>query len=100
MLVVLTRLLLGGAVVLVPSAHAAAQDADTRTEAMPFAECLSLIGEISEQFGVKPASILRTKDVRVVRVDGSDGAVIVTCSRPDNKVILSKRTKLCRTPEC
>ncbi len=64
---------------------------DVRTVAMPFSECLSIIGEVSKGIGIKPVHLVRTEDLRVVRVAASDGFVTVSCSRPESRMTLSKR---------
>jgi hypothetical protein len=65
---------------------------DLRTETMAFADCISLIDEISDEAGVTAANILRTSDVWLTRLDAADGAVVITCSRTDSRLTL-KRVK-------
>jgi hypothetical protein len=67
-------------------------DANLRTETMAFADCISLIDEISGEAGVTAANILRTSDVWLTRLDAADGAVVITCSRADSRLTL-KRVK-------
>jgi hypothetical protein len=67
-------------------------NADLRTETMAFADCISLIDEISGDAGVTAANILRTSDVWLTRLDAADGAVVITCSRADSRLTL-KRVK-------
>lgn len=63
---------------------------ESRTEVMAFADCVSLVEEISSEMGVKPVSILRTGDVWLTRLDADDGAVTINCSRPDRRVTLKR----------
>jgi hypothetical protein len=63
---------------------------DTRTESVPFGECIALVREVSEELGVAPVNILRTQDVWLTRLDAVDGALMITCSRPDNRLTFGK----------
>jgi hypothetical protein len=65
-------------------------EAEQRTEAMAFATCIALTEEMSKEMGVAPANVLRTQDVWLTRIDAADGSVILTCSRPDNRLTLKK----------
>jgi hypothetical protein len=75
-------------------AGAANAGAGSRTEPMSFGECLALVEEVSEELGVTPVNILRTKDVWVMRVDAVDGAIVITCNRPDSRLTLTRRTSM------
>lgn len=59
------------------------------SEAMSFDDCLLVIRRTSEQLGVAPINIVETDDVRMVRYETSDGSVLVTCSRPDEKMVFT-----------
>lgn len=74
-------------------AEPAALPSRTRTETMPFGECISLMEEVAEQLHSNPVTILRTGDVRIVRIDATDGAVILTCNRAENQMVLTKKPK-------
>jgi|JI6StandDraft_1071083.scaffolds.fasta_scaffold53391_3 hypothetical protein len=67
--------------------------AQTAVRKMQFADCLKLIRKTASDLGVAPVNIVETKTVRVVRFVTRDGSVLMTCSRPDQKMILkmSKR---------
>jgi hypothetical protein len=67
-----------------------AQSADTRIASMPYAECLAIIAETSQEMGEEPVSLVSTDDVRTVRINASDGFVTVSCDRSDNKITLTK----------
>ena len=72
---------------------------ESRTEVMAFADCVSMVEEISSEMGVKPISILRTGDVWLTRIEAFDGAVTVTCSRPDHRVTLKRLRNEAAMPE-
>ncbi len=57
---------------------------------MPFGDCLSIIAETAGETGEEPVSLVRTSDILTVRIDAADGFVTVSCSRPDNKMTLTK----------
>jgi hypothetical protein len=62
----------------------------SRTEVMAFGDCLSLVDEVSAEMGVAPIVLLRTRDVWLTRLDALDGAVTITCSRPDRRVTVKR----------
>ena len=61
-----------------------------RTETMTFAECISLTEEIAGERGVTVASVLRTNDVWLTRLDAADGSILMTCSRQDRRLTLKR----------
>lgn len=69
---------------------AQAQSADTRIASMPFAECLSIIDEASQEVDEEPVKLVSTSDVVTVRINASDGFVTMSCNRSDNKITLTK----------
>ncbi len=69
---------------------AQAQSADTRIASMPFAECLSIIDEASQEVDEEPVRLVSTSDVVTVRINASDGFVTMSCNRSDNKITLTK----------
>jgi hypothetical protein len=75
-------------------AGAAHAGTGSRTESISFGECLALVEEVSDELGVTPVNILRTKDVWVIRVDAVDGAIVITCNRPDSRLTLTRRTAM------
>jgi hypothetical protein len=72
---------------------------ESRTEVMAFADCVSMVEEISSEMGVRPISILRTGDVWLTRIEAFDGAVTVTCNRPDRLVTLKRVRNEARMPD-
>jgi hypothetical protein len=67
-----------------------AETADTRTADMPYADCLSIIAEASEEVDEEPVHLVNTSDLTTVRINASDGFVTVSCSRSDNRMTLTK----------
>ena len=59
------------------------------SKSMSFEECLQVIQRTATQLGVAPVNITETADMRMVRFSTSDGSVLVTCSRPDRKMIMT-----------
>ena len=57
------------------------------SKAMGFEDCLRTIRGVAADLGVAPINIIETNDVRIVRFLTSDGSVLITCSRPDRKMI-------------
>jgi len=55
---------------------------------MPFDQCLATISLAAAQTGVTPVNIVETTDLRIVRFVFSDGDLLVTCSRPDQKLLM------------
>jgi len=66
-----------------------AQKPQSDTTSMSFEDCLNRIRTISGRFGIAPVNIVETNDLRVVRFLTSDGTVLVTCSRPDRKMVVT-----------
>lgn len=69
---------------------ARAETADTRIATMPFAECLAIIAEVAQEMDEDPVTLVGTDDLTTVRINASDGFVTVSCSRPDNRMTLTK----------
>jgi hypothetical protein len=60
------------------------------SKSMSFEKCLATIAEVAESTGVDPVNIVETSEVRVARFNTSDGSVLVTCSSPDRKMIITR----------
>lgn len=74
-------------VVSLTSSQAAAQQSTTRS--MSFDQCLQVIRNTSNQLGIAPVNIVETNDMRMVKFRTSTGDVLVTCSRPDRKLVIT-----------
>ena len=55
---------------------------------LPFEECLVLIEDVGRSLGVDATAIVNTRDLRLVRFAVSDGSLLVTCSRPDDRIVM------------
>lgn len=60
----------------------------TVTKTMDFQVCIQTIQTMAGEMGVAPINIVETPDVRIVRFNTADGSVLVTCSKPDNKLVM------------
>ena len=62
---------------------------ESTSQVMSFSDCLKVIRNTSQQLGIAPRNIVETNDLRMVKFVTSDGHVLVTCSRPDRKMVLT-----------
>jgi hypothetical protein len=69
---------------------AVADDVQSEAKTMPFDQCLRLIRQAGTQLGIPPINIVETNDLRVTRFCTIDGSVLVSCSRPDEKLVMTK----------
>lgn len=60
----------------------------TVTKTMDFQVCLQTIQTMATDLAVAPINIVETTALRIVRFNTSDGSVLVTCSRDDNKLVM------------
>jgi hypothetical protein len=67
-----------------------AAEVKSSSKVMSYTECLSLVSRTATQLGVAPINIVETEDMRMVRFVASDGNVLVTCSRPDGTVVITR----------
>lgn len=75
------------AISLLISTGAFAQESTSKS--MPFEQCLLVIQRTATQLGVAPINIVETTNVRIVRFPTAEGSVLVTCSRPDQKMVMT-----------
>jgi hypothetical protein len=80
------------ATTLAIAGDAMAEPPRSRTETMPFEECLSLIDEVAADLDAADVTRLRNGDRSTIRIDALDGIVTVTCTRADNKLVLSRES--------
>jgi len=73
--------------------HAAEPEAYARD--MDFDECSRVIESAARQLGLAYADIADTDTLRVVRFPVSDGSVLVTCSRFDDTMVVTKTDEKC-----
>ncbi len=57
------------------------------SKSMSFQDCLRVIQNTASQLGVAPINLVETSDLRMVRFPTTDGSVMVTCSKPDRKMV-------------
>lgn len=62
---------------------------ESTSKSMSFEACLQLIQRTATQLGVAPTNVVNTSDMRMVKFFTSDGSVLVTCSRPDQKMVMT-----------
>lgn len=67
-----------------------AQEASTRVASIPYADCLSIIAEASDEIDEEPVRLVDTNDQTTVRIPAADGFVTVSCSRSGNRMVLTK----------
>lgn len=68
---------------------ASAFAAESTSRSMPFDQCLLVIQRTATELGVAPVNIVETSAMRMVRFPTADGSVLVTCSRPDQKMVMT-----------
>lgn len=76
---------------LLISAGAVAQE--STSQSMSFEQCLQVIQRTATQLGVAPVNVVETTDLRIVRFPTTDGSVLVSCSRPDRKMVMTVSKK-------
>lgn len=59
------------------------------SKSMSYEECLQVIQRTATQLSVAPINIVETTVMRMVRFPTNDGSVLVTCSEPDQKLIMT-----------
>ena len=57
---------------------------------LAFDACLALIVRTAEDLGVAPVNIVETSIVRMVRFPVTDGSVMITCSKLDQNVVITR----------
>ena len=57
---------------------------------MSFEDCQKLIRRFADSLGKAPINIVESEILRMVRFPASDGSVLVTCSKPDGKVVITR----------
>jgi hypothetical protein len=63
--------------------------AESTSKSMSFDQCLLVIQRTATQLGVAPINIVETSIMRMVRFPTADGSVLVTCSKPDQKMVMT-----------
>jgi hypothetical protein len=60
------------------------------SEALDFDECVRRIEVLSDQFDMAPINIVDTSILRIARFVMSDGSVLISCSRADQKMVVTR----------
>jgi hypothetical protein len=71
----------------------------SQTVSMSFEECLARKETVISQLGISPGNIIpvvNTNIMTMTKLCTVDGSVIVTCSKPDKKMVITQSTTLCR----
>ena len=55
-----------------------------------FEECVGLIQNTAGEIGIAPTNLVETNVMRMVRFNLDDGSVLMTCSRPDNRLVVTR----------
>lgn len=63
---------------------------ESQAVTMSFDSCLAKIRSTAAQLGIAPINIAETNELRMVRFPTSDGSVLITCSRPDGRMVVTK----------
>ncbi len=63
------------------------------TETISFSRCLGKIVNVAMQFKVQPITVVSTGILRVVRFPVDDGSVLFSCSKLDNKLVITQSDK-------
>ncbi|WP_323015481.1 hypothetical protein [Devosia sp.] len=63
---------------------------ESQAVSMSFEACLGKIRSTAAQLGQAPINIAETNELRMVKFLTSDGSVMITCSRPDGRMIVTK----------
>lgn len=71
----------------------AALTQESTSRSMPFDQCLLVIQRTATQLRVAPINIVETTQLRIVRFPTADGSVLVTCSKPDQKMVMTVSKK-------
>lgn len=73
--------------------------ASSQTIPLSFEECLARKETVISQLGVNPRNIIplvNTNIMTMTKLCTVDGSVIVTCSKPDRKMVITQSTNSCR----
>lgn len=70
---------------------------ESRGYEMEFGKCLGFLAEAGGVSGQAPINIVETNIVRMVRLPASDGSILLTCSRPDQKLVVTLSSSRCGT---
>lgn len=73
--------------------------ASSQTLPLSFEECIARREAVINQLGVNPRDIIpvvNTNIMTMTKLCTVDGSIIVTCSKPDRKMVVTQSTNACR----
>ncbi len=76
--------------VLVASVALASSKPTSTSEPMRFQACVLSIDVVANKVGARPVLIVDTAIMKMVRFPTAEGSLLVTCSKPDGKRILTQ----------
>lgn len=68
----------------------ASPKSETVSQTISFDGCLKAAQDLADQVGVDLESVIDTPNVKMFRIIGSDGRIMVTCSAKERKMVLSR----------
>ena len=67
--------------------------AESTSTSMSFEKCQAVQASTIAQLNVPPKDIVNTSTMTVTKLYVEDGSVIVTCSAPDQKMVITKSSE-------
>jgi hypothetical protein len=61
----------------------------SQSQSMSFDDCIKVIQRTAQDLRTAPVNIVETTEMRMVRFPTAEGSVLVTCSRPDRKMVMT-----------
>jgi len=83
------------ALVLGVAITCAARADSTQTSSISFEQCVATIQATATKLGTVPVNIVETSILRIVRFSAADGSMLITCSKPDRKMIVQLSANRC-----
>lgn len=77
----------------IPTSSSSNNQVQSTSKSMSFESCLQSIQVMANQYGA-PTNVIETTIMRTVRFHASDGSVLVTCSKPDQKMVITRSPRL------
>jgi hypothetical protein len=87
------RFVILAALMTLPSTVGASPQSETVTQTISLKGCLKAAHDLADQVGVDLESVIDTPNVKMFRIVGSDGRIMVTCSAKERKMVLSRHPK-------
>jgi hypothetical protein len=66
---------------------ATSDEISSSSRSMSFDNCIKVLDETGRRLDAEPIDVLSTNDVRIAQFGTNDSSVLITCSRPDSKMI-------------